>query len=92
MTPFRKVRKALWSLTFLISFPLNHLTGHVSEIFDELATGLRENRELKQRRRQRQRKRQLKKELRVTSTTSRLFQFVQLVQCRRSIQELDCWE
>ena len=47
-------------------------------------------RELKQRRRQRQRKRQLKKQLRVTSTTSRIVQFVQLVQCRRSIQELDC--
>ena len=47
------------------------------------------NRELKQLRRQRQRERQLEMQLRLTSTTSRLFQFVQLVQCRHSIQELD---
>ena len=42
--------------------------------------------DLTQPRRQRQRKRHLKIQVRVTLTTLRLFQFVQLLQCSRTIQ------
>ena len=43
-------------------------------------------RDFTQPQRQRQRKRHLKIQVRVTCTTLRLFQFVQLLQCGRTIQ------
>ena len=49
-------------------------------------------RNFKKPRRQRQRKRHLKTKVRVTYTSSRLFQFVQLVQCGRTIQQQNRWE